>query len=163
MRESDFIITNSIDSVDIQGVIKLHVEYYNKNYGYDDTFESYVASPLVDFASRDERDERIWIVKSAGKVLGCIAIVKKDSDTAQLRWFILDSSLQGLGIGRQLIQNAIEFAREMNYCKIILWTEDELVQAISIYKKNGFIWKEDVVHKIWGRNLTEQFYEKILE
>ena len=161
-KRKDITITSKICSADIDAIIKLHVEYYSKNYGYDDTFESYVASPLEDFASRSDLDERIWIVKVVGEVKGCIAMVRKDEVTAQLRWFILDESLQGMGIGKKLIANAIEFAKEKSYNKIILWTEDELEQAIRLYKKFGFVWKKDVVHEIWGRNLTEQLYEKIL-
>ncbi len=162
MKESNFIITNTVCSADIDAIIKLHVEYYSKNYGYDETFESYVASPLEDFASRSDLDERIWVVKVADEVKGCIAMVRKDGVIAQLRWFILDGSLQGMGIGKKLIANAIEFAKDKKYSKIILWTEDELEQAIRLYKKFGFVWKKDVVHEIWGRNLTEQLYEKIL-
>ena len=77
---------------DIGYLVYLHGTLYSKEYGWDHTFEAYVAGPLSEFAvSRDDR-ERIWIVERKGVIAGSIAIVGSSTDTAQLRWFLLHPS-----------------------------------------------------------------------
>jgi len=149
-------------SGDIGSIIKIHGEYYHRHYGFDSTFEPYVAIPLAEFVRRQDPDERIWIVEQNSTLKGSIAITKYDEDTAQLRWYFLDPGLRGLGIGKELIVSALTFAKQKEYKRIILWTVDLLDRALSLYEKNGFTLTEEKKHKIWGRDLTEQCYEKLL-
>jgi len=158
----DISIRSNIMPGDIGSIIKLHGEFYHRNNGFDSTFEPYVAIPLAEFVQRKNSDERIWIVEENRALRGCIAITKYKNDIAQLRWYIVDTSLQGRGIGKELIGLAIDFSKEKKYKKIILWTVDELDKAINMYKKNGFKLTEEKQHKIWGKELTEQCYEKSL-
>ncbi|HOP63869.1 MAG TPA: GNAT family N-acetyltransferase [Spirochaetota bacterium] len=159
---TDLTINNNLEPGDLGAIIKLHGDYYHRNCGFDYTFEAYVAKTMAEFALSKDENERIWIVKENEYVKGCIAIVREKDKTAQLRWFVLDSSIQGRGVGRKLIQEAIEFAGSKHYTKITLLTASVLQHAISIYKKNGFNWKKDIKHQVWGKELTEQIYEKIL-
>ena len=89
----------------------MHGEYYYKTHGFDASFEPYVAIPLVECVQRKRNDERIWIVEETLDIKGSIAITRYSKDTAQLRWYILDNSMQGKGIGRQLLEMAIEYAK----------------------------------------------------
>ncbi|MGC9311245.1 MAG: GNAT family N-acetyltransferase [Sediminispirochaetaceae bacterium] len=155
-------IRTTIMPGDIGSIIKIHGEYYHRNYGFDSSFEPYVAIPLAEFVLRQDPDERIWIVEQDSAVKGSIAITKIDEDTAQLRWYFLDPALRGLGIGRELIVSALTFTKQREYRKIILWTVDQLDRALSLYIKNGFTLTEEKQHTLWGRELNEQCYEKSL-
>ncbi|WP_048569356.1 GNAT family N-acetyltransferase [Clostridium cylindrosporum] len=42
-----------------------------------------------------------------GKIIGCIGIVGH-GERAQLRWFLLDQHYRGIGLGRKLLQEAID-------------------------------------------------------
>ncbi|MEQ8462164.1 GNAT family N-acetyltransferase [Coleofasciculus sp. E1-EBD-02] len=89
----------------------LHGILYAKEYGWDNTFEAYVACPLAEFAKSQTDRERIWIVEKDGKVAGSIAIVEASQENAQLRWLLLHPNLRGYGIGKTLVEAAIRFCQ----------------------------------------------------
>ena len=51
----------------------------------------------------------------------------------------VSSQCQGLGIGKKLLQVAIQFARDENYKDIVLTTTYNHQQAMRFYEKNGFV------------------------
>ena len=155
-------IRNELAPGDIGAIIKLHGEYYARNNGFNYTFEPYVAIPLSEFVMNKKESESIWIVEKEGEVKGSIAIVDHGNNVAQLRWYLLDESIQGFGIGKELIDKAISFVMENHYSAIILWTIDEQKKAIEIYKKNGFQKVEEKRHVMWGKEVNEECYEKVI-
>lgn len=161
--QNDIVIRDALEPGDIGAIIKLHGEYYFRNNGFDCTFEPYVAIPLSEFVLRNESSEKLWLVVKSGVLKGCIAIARNDNSTAQLRWYLLDESVQGLGLGGQLIDRALAFAKNRDYLKVILWTVTEQEKAIEIYKKNGFCLIEEKEHQLWGKTVNEQCYEKKLK
>ena len=99
----------------------LHGTIYNNEYGFDTTFEPYVAKPLSTFSlSEDKKDQRIWVVERNDIVVGSIAIVRQTVEEAQLRWLLLDSDSRGFGLGRKLIELALDFCQEVGYQKVFL-------------------------------------------
>jgi GNAT superfamily N-acetyltransferase len=144
---------------DIGYLTYLHGTLYAKDCGWDESFETYVAVPLSEFAkSRTER-EKIWLVEKDATIAGSIAIVEASTHVAQLRWFLLHPDLRGRGIGRFLIDDAIRFCREQGYHSIFLWTEAGLVAAARLYLAVGFQLTEEKTHEQWGMMVTEQRYD----
>ena len=149
---------------DIGYVIYMHGIFYSKLYGFDTTFDGYVAEPMGAFAKNyNPERERLWIVEKDNEIVGSIAMVDIDRDTAQLRWFILLDAVQGQGIGRKLIQEAIQFCRDAGYKNILLWTASQLDAAKYLYESVGFELSESLTHEIWGVDLTEERYDLALE
>ena len=145
---------------DLGEIVYLHGIIYAKEYGLDNTFEAYVAGPLSELVlSKDWKGQKIWIVENEGKVVGCIAIVRCGEGEAQLRWFILTPETRGMGLGKRLLEEAIQFSRRAKYRRIILWTFSELKTAIALYIRWGFKKTEEKPHQIWGRDLIEEKYE----
>jgi len=141
-------------------IVRLHGVLYNKEYGLDNTFEAYVAGPLSEFVlDPDKVRQRIWVVECDGRVSGCIAIVRGAEGVAQLRWFILTPEMRGKGMGKRLMEEAVNFSRAAGYHHIILWTFSELETAIALYRRWGFVKTEEKAHRIWGRDLVEEKYE----
>ncbi|MFT3827345.1 MAG: GNAT family N-acetyltransferase [Chitinophagaceae bacterium] len=60
------------------------------------------------------------------------------SDTCELVKMYLLPQARGLGLGKLLIEKALEFARERGYKKVYLETMPELKQAVHVYEKFGF-------------------------
>jgi len=59
-------------------------------------------------------------------------------DTCELVKMYLMPDARGLGLGRSLIEKALQFARENGYGKVYLETMPELKKAMTIYERFGF-------------------------
>jgi len=158
-RQNPFQIRNEIKPGDIGYIIYLHGVLYADEYGFDYTFEPYVAKPLAEFVLSATERERLWIAEADGKVVGSVGIVRTSEYTAQLRWLILHPDVRGLGLGKQLVREAVNFSEASGYNSLFLWTISNLEAAIHLYKSAGFVKTEEKSHRLWGVNLTEERYE----
>lgn len=127
-----------LKSGDVSAIVKLHGAVYAQEYGFDASFESYVAGPLEEFAQMQGARDQIWIAESDGRIAGCIAIVAVDDESAQLRWFLVDRSLRGVGLGARLMREAVEFSRHCGIATVFLWTVSALTSAARLYTRFGF-------------------------
>ena len=156
------IISNSLEPGDLGHIVKQHGLLYSKEYGYDFTFEAYVAEPLAQFAIRKNPRERIWLAKIDGNLIGSICICEASELEAQLRWFSIDPTTRGKGLGKQLIDNALTFCNEQGYTKVVLWAVKGLAASKSLYVRNGFTVTSQIERELWGQMQVEQCYEKDL-
>jgi N-acetylglutamate synthase-like GNAT family acetyltransferase len=147
---------------DIEHLVHLHGVVYAKEFGFDHTFEAYVALPLSEFARSASARERIWIAEREGRIIGCIAAVASSPQVAQLRWFLVDPSARGAGVGRKLLNKAIAFCKASGYQSIILWTVSALAAAAHLYRSVGFRKVEEKAGKKWGVDVTEERHELTL-
>lgn len=155
-------ITHTLEVGDLSDVVKQHGVLYAKEYGYDHTFEAYVAEPLAQFVKRQNPRERIWIVKNANEFVGCICICELSQTQAQLRWFTLAPSARGQGLGKTLMDKALSFSVEQGYQKVVLWTVKGLAVSSALYVRYGFAITQEIEHELWGKMQVEQCYEKSL-
>lgn len=145
---------------DVGYLTYLHGILYSKEYGYDQTFEAYVANGLVEFVQNFSPDkDRIWLAEINNQIIGSIAIVKASKHEAQLRWFLVHPNHRGLGLGRELIKATLQFCKEHGYKTIFLWTTSELNVARYLYLSAGFRKTEEKTHQIWGKTITEERYD----
>lgn len=155
-----FTLRTVLKPGDLGYITYLHGKIYSEEYGFDTSFEPYVAKPLSEFSLSEDRDrQRIWIIEKNEKIVGCIAIVDSGDNEAQLRWLLLTSETRGMGLGKLLVKEAVEFCREKEYSNVYLWTIDALPAARGIYLKHGFELTEEIHHPMWGIDVTEQRYD----
>jgi GNAT superfamily N-acetyltransferase len=147
---------------DVGYITYLHGILYAPEQGWDHTFDAYVAIPLAEFARSHASRERIWIVEDGERIVGSIAIVKSSEETAQLRWLLLHPEVRGHGIGRRLVEEALDFCRDAGYSSVFLWTVDTLPIAAKLYQSVGFRPTEELAHELWGSMVTEVKYELLL-
>jgi N-acetylglutamate synthase-like GNAT family acetyltransferase len=160
---NDVSVRHDLRPGDVGRVTLLHGLLYAAEYGWDHTFEAYVAGPLAAFALRQNPRERIWIVEHEGDVAGCVGIVEADAETAQLRWYLLHPRLRGRGLGRALLADAIDFCRLAGYRRVFLWTVSALGAAAALYREAGFALTEETTHPLWGVVVCEQRYDLHLD
>jgi N-acetylglutamate synthase-like GNAT family acetyltransferase len=144
---------------DIGYIIYLHGTLYAQDQGWDYTFDAYVAIPLAEFARSRSSWERIWILEKEGQIVGSAAIVKFSDKGAQLRWLLLDPSVRGQGLGRWLVEDALEFCQAAGYSSVFLWTVKTLTIATKLYQSLGFRETEEQTHELWGSAITEVRYD----
>ncbi len=143
---------------DLGTVIHLHGTVYAAEYGFDVTFEAYVAGPLAGFAlTRNDRD-RLWIAERAGQIIGCVGIVGTSVEEAQLRWFLVAPEARGAGLGKRLLHEAVMFCRNCGYQSIFLWTVSALTAAVGLYRSVGFQRIEATPAHRWGVPVIEEKY-----
>lgn len=160
MAQTDSSITlrNDIRPGDLGSIVQLHGTLYAREYGFDPTFEAYVAGPLSQFILSHGQRDRIWIAERDKRLVGCIAIVAASERDAQLRWFLVDPAARGVGLGKRLMNEAISFGREMRYESIFLWTVSALTVAAKLYRSFGFECFENSPAKRWGVDVVEEKY-----
>jgi GNAT superfamily N-acetyltransferase len=133
-------------------VVQRHGELYWKEHSYDERFEALVAEIVAKVTQNfDPKRERCWIAEKDGERVGAIFLVKKSRTVAKLRLLLVEPSARGLGIGRHLLSECINFARRSGYRKILLWTQSELHAARHLYEQAGFKRTAQKPHHSWGR------------
>jgi DNA-binding MarR family transcriptional regulator/GNAT superfamily N-acetyltransferase len=138
---------------DMGWVTERHALLYGREYGWGAGIEAVTARVCADFLEHfDPERERCWIADRAGERLGCVFLVKEPDapGVARLRLLLLEPAARGLGLGRRLVAECIEFAREAGYREIVLWTHQVLTAARAIYAKAGFELVETWVHDDFG-------------
>lgn len=81
---------------------------YEKQYHFNGFYEKEMLEGMAELYN-DLEGSQMWIAELDEKIVGDIAIIKKGTDKAQLRWFGVDLSLQGQGLGTELLKTAIYF------------------------------------------------------
>jgi N-acetylglutamate synthase-like GNAT family acetyltransferase len=149
---------------DIGYLTYIHGILYNREYGFDITFEASLAQMLAKFGlTCNPGMERIWLAESDNQIVGSIAIVMASKTEAQLRWYLVHPDFRGQGLGKILFTEALNFCKEHEYKSVFLWTASELTTAAYLYTRAGFVKTQVKSHHIWGKFVSEERYELQLQ
>ena len=143
--------------------IERHGVLYAAEYGWDQRFEGLVAELFGAFArSHNPERERCWIAEVGGERVGCVFVVEREREIAQLRCLLVEPKARGRGVGSALVEACIQFARDAGYAKMMLWTNSVLDSARKIYEGAGFTLVEEQEHQDFGPRLIGQNWELAL-
>ncbi|MEW2401040.1 bifunctional helix-turn-helix transcriptional regulator/GNAT family N-acetyltransferase [Streptomyces sp. NPDC046862] len=145
---------------DLGWIVERNAALYAAEYGFDATYEGLVARIVADYAGdHDPRLERTWIAELDGRRVGCVMCVRDAEDppgAARLRLLLVEPDARGLGIGNRLVRACVDFAREVGYREMLLWTNDCLGSARRIYQHHGFTLVTEKPHHSFGVDLVGQ-------
>jgi DNA-binding MarR family transcriptional regulator/GNAT superfamily N-acetyltransferase len=158
-ENKDPILLRSHRPGDIGWVVQRHGALYAAEHGYDERFEALVAGIAARFIERlDAARERCWIAELAGEPVGCVFLVKKTRQIAQLRLLLVEPAARGRGLGERLVDECIAFARAKGYRRLVLWTQADLFAARRIYRAKGFALVKKEPHRSFGRRLLGEYW-----
>jgi ribosomal protein S18 acetylase RimI-like enzyme len=81
---------------------------------------------------------QIFCALQDGEVVGTCAAIRVSQDVFELAKLTVAPAAQGRGLGRQLSEIVIRFARDAGASKIELTSHTALVQAVRLYESLGF-------------------------
>lgn len=156
-------IRNSLVPGDIGYVTYLHGAIYAAEYHYGIPFETYVAAGLREFyESFAPEKDRVWLCEYEEKIVGTLFLMHRKENAAQLRYFLLEPKVRGIGLGKKLMDLYMGFLRSCRYRSSYLWTTHELTTAAALYRRHGFVLTEEKPSNAFGKPLREQRYELVL-
>ena len=142
-------------------VTEMHAAYYAENFEFGSVFERKVASEMAEFLGRIDRAKNaVFSAELNGRIVGSVAIDGEDLKlgVAHLRWFIVDDTARGLGVGKELISSAMEFVDQNRFSETHLWTFKGLETARHLYEQASFVLAEEKPGKQWGTEVLEQMF-----
>jgi len=140
-------------------VVEMHAIYYARHWGFGPFFEAKVAAEMAEFLNAlPHQDARLWCAAASGRIVGSVAIDGRQAvrHGAQLRWFIVDDSARGYGLGRRLLAEALAFAHARAHGRVTLHTFAGLDTARRLYEAAGFRLVEEGDNTTWGNRVIEQ-------
>ena len=133
---------------DLGWIIYRHGTVIAEEFGWDARFEYMIADILAEFARNyDPARERALVVEHDGVVVGSIFLVREDDTTAKLRVLYVEPHMRGYGLGKKLVEKAVNEARKIGYQRVVLWTNRGLDRARGIYESLGFTLIEESPHQ----------------
>jgi DNA-binding MarR family transcriptional regulator/GNAT superfamily N-acetyltransferase len=143
---------------DLGWIVQRNAALYAAEYGFNADYEGLVARIVADYGEdHDPHLERTWIAELDGRPVGCVMCVRDDAPgAARLRLLLVEPDARGLGIGDRLVGALVDFAREVGYREVVLWTNDILGAARRIYQRHGFVLVAEKPHRSFGQDLTGQ-------
>nr|MDT0660998.1 helix-turn-helix domain-containing GNAT family N-acetyltransferase [Micromonospora sp. DSM 115978] len=156
-RGVDRVVLRPPGPGDLGWIVARHGVLYAREYGWDQTFEGFVAGIVADHAAgHDPQREAAWIADLDGEPVGSILCGREDDQTARLRVLLVEPSARGMGVGAKLVDECLRFARHAGYQRIVLFTCEVLAGARRIYQRAGFQLTDERPARAYGQDIVEQ-------
>ncbi|MFV5696513.1 GNAT family N-acetyltransferase [Flavobacterium sp. LB3P122] len=130
----------------IKPIKTLNLEWLKKYFKVEPKDEIVLSNPQGEII---DKGGMIFYAKYKKEIIGTVSLIKIDDTTFELSKMAVTDGVQGLGIGKKLIEQCINIAEERGIKKLILYSNKKLLPAIHLYKKFGFveIFLEDGVYE----------------
>ena len=81
---------------------------------------------------------QVLLAELDGQVVGSVALIPQENGVMRLAKMAVADEAQGRGIGRQLLEHAIEQARQLGARQVVLGSNTQLARAVHLYESIGF-------------------------
>lgn len=122
-------------SADAAAFRRLNEEWITRYFRIEPKEEPILADPQARIV---DPGGRIFFATAGERCVGCCALVRLKDKEFEIAKMAVEPSYQGAGIGRRLLQAAIEEARNAGARRLYLETNHVLTPAIRLYESVGF-------------------------
>lgn len=134
--------------------IRLNEQWIQEYFEIEDIDRKLAANP----ASVIENGGYVFTIANDEEVVGCCALFKGEQGEYELARMAVSPLWRGKGLGRQLIDAAINKAVENKARRVYLVSNTRLESAINLYKNSGFKTVSLAQHPVYARaNIVMDF------
>ncbi|MBO5861119.1 MAG: GNAT family N-acetyltransferase [Alistipes sp.] len=93
----------------------------------------------------------LFLLYAEDKIAGMLTLGTYLSPTGRKAWIedvVVDSAYRGKGYGKMLVEHAIEYARTLSPCTLMLTSNPARIAANELYRASGFEQKITNVYKM---------------
>lgn len=118
------------DNLDFQKlVIELDKDLAIRNGDTNDFFAQYNKSDLI---------KNVVVAYIENEPVGCGAIKEYENGIMEIKRMFVPLNHRGKGIAAGILNDLQKWANELGYRICVLETGDKMIEAVGLYKKNGF-------------------------
>lgn len=78
-----------------------------------------------------------WTLSVGERIVGCVGVTPH-GDACELHRLYLRRAARGRGMGRQMLDTALDWARQRGFRSMVAWSDVKLGLAHKLYLTNGF-------------------------
>ncbi|MFG1914810.1 GNAT family N-acetyltransferase [Micromonospora sp. NPDC048898] len=135
MKPSTLTITSMTTAAEAEAFRTLNEEWISHFFTIEESDRKTLNDP---FTAIVDPGGDVLIVRDGAEIIGCVALVRSSDDVFELSKMTVAPAARGKGLGRQLIEAAIERARQLGATTLFLGSNTRLANAVHLYEATGF-------------------------
>ena len=80
-----------------------------------------------------------WCMFDSSKIIGAVGVKELDNASCELKSLYLLEKYHGMGYGKCLLSEAVDYAKDAGYSKMYLDSLSTSTKAIGLYRRFGFV------------------------
>ncbi|MBN3759126.1 GNAT family N-acetyltransferase [Paraburkholderia sp. Tr-20389] len=142
-------------------LVSRQAQLFAQGHGWDHTFEALLAQRAARFAqAHDARREICWVAEQDGLIVGSALVATASDAQANLHMLYVEPDVRQLGIGTQLINECVRFAKRAGYRTLSVESESSLDDARRLFTQAGFALRGAAPERRFGRDLVIEQWER---
>jgi DNA-binding MarR family transcriptional regulator/GNAT superfamily N-acetyltransferase len=134
---------------------------FANEHGWDQSFEGMLAKTVADFTlNGDPQREICWIAEQNHSIVGTAMVVALSATIARIELLYIEPDMRRLGIGTQLMDECVRFAKRVGYTTLTLSTVTALAGSRRLCERAGFVCVSSAPELHFGRELTVERWER---
>lgn len=122
-------------AINRKAIKELNVEWLSKYFEVEPNDEIQLSNPEKEII---QKGGYIFYAEAEGNIVGTVTLMKKSESVFELSKMAVTENYKGRGIGEKLLQHSIEFAKQKDIKKLILYSNRSLEAALKLYRKYNF-------------------------
>jgi DNA-binding MarR family transcriptional regulator/N-acetylglutamate synthase-like GNAT family acetyltransferase len=144
-------------------LVHRQAQWFAAEYDWDQSFEALLTRVVADFLTTgDPLREKCWIAEQESLIVGSACIVGISTTVASVHLLWVEPDVRGLGIGTQLMEECVRFAKRAGYTRLTLSAASMLHNPRRLFERTGFTLACTTRERRFGKDLEIERWEREL-